>query len=223
MLPSVLPPPTGPPGLGELSATVPPPMPVLPPVPGVPLAGVPLPTEPPVPGELPATVPPPVPELPPVLPLPVRLPDEPPLTAPPLDGPRPSLPPTTEPDPPVGLSPTVVGPRPGVNPLMDPVMSLARSDCRSPLVKASLRMACGRIAHRQNSWPRTMRRRQLPYIDALATAGTHCCPGFPTCAKDDVVETRNRAMPDKAKACERFIRFTYKRLLLGSATEQWHD
>jgi len=82
------------------------------------------------------------------------------------------------------------------------------------------------MAQRQNSWPRTMRMRQLPYIDAFATAGWHCCPGRTAWAYDEVEEARNRATPDKARACERFIVHLHRTELMSNATEQrrgWLD
>jgi hypothetical protein len=67
------------------------------------------------------------------------------------------------------------------------------------------RRACGRMAHRQTSWPWTMRRRQLPYMDALATAGWHCWPDLGIWAWAEADVARNKVIADKARACERFM------------------
>jgi hypothetical protein len=81
---------------------------------------------------------------------------------------------------------------------MDPVVSALTS-------WLSARRAWGRIAHRQTSWPWTMRRRQLPYMDALATAGWHCWPDLGIWAWTEADVARNRVIADKARACERFM------------------
>ena len=81
---------------------------------------------------------------------------------------------------------------------MDPVVSALTS-------WFTARRACGRIAHRQTSCPWTMRRRQLPYRDALATAGWHCWPDLGIWAWAEADVARNKVIADKARACERFM------------------
>jgi hypothetical protein len=64
-------------------------------------------------------------------------------------------------DPKFDKSPELDTPRDVIEPVAVSLRSL----------KFSTRCARGRMAQRQTSWPLTIRRRQLLYMDALATAG----------------------------------------------------
>src|SRR5688572_20614177 len=126
-------------------------------------------------------------------------PDEPLLATPPAlparPVPEPVAPTPTELDPALDTPPELSTPRD----VIDPVAVSLRS------LRFSRRCARGRMAQRQTSWPCTIRKRQLPYMDALATAGWHCSPDLTAWAWDAADEARNRVIADKARACERFM------------------
>ncbi len=170
------------------------PLPLLP-GPAAPPLG-PLPVPPPM---LPPPADPPADTSPAPAPLRLLPPEEPLLATPPAlparPVPEPAVPIPIEFDPEVDRPPELGM----LRDVIDPVAVSPRS------LRFSRRCARGRMAQRQTSWPLTIRRRQLPYMDALTAAGWHCWPDLGIWAWTEADEARNRAIADKARACERFM------------------